>query len=116
MDKIVIEDLEVYYRVGVPDTERARAQRLLLTVEMQVDFSKAAATDGLEETIDYAAVAGDLARFGEERSWRLLEKLAADIAAFVIAKYGANGAVVTVKKFVLPEAKHVAVSVLRNRT
>ncbi len=115
MDKILIEDLEVFYRVGVPDTERAAPQRLLLTVEMEVDFSKAAETDALQDTIDYAAVADALAGFGERRSWHLLEKLACDIADFVLGSYRLNSATVTVKKFVLPAAKHVAVSVFRKR-
>ncbi len=115
MDNILIEDLEVFYRVGVPEAERATPQRLLLTLEMNVDFSKAAETDALQDTIDYAAVADALAQFGEGRSWRLLEKLACDIADFVLGKYRLNSATVTVKKFVLPAAKHVAVSVFRKR-
>ena len=113
MDKIVLEDLEVFYRVGVPDSERTTAQRLLITAEMHLDFRMAAGADALQETIDYAAVAEDLARFGEGRSWCLLEKLASDIADFVLAKYKPNSATVTVKKFVIPAAKHVAVSVQR---
>ncbi len=32
MSRISIVDLEVFYRVGVPDEERAQQQRLLLTV------------------------------------------------------------------------------------
>ena len=43
--KISIVDLEVFCRVGVPDEERAKPQRLLLTVEMDCDFSKAAKSD-----------------------------------------------------------------------
>ena len=45
MSKISIVDLEVFYRVGVPDEERAKPQRLLLTVEMEFDFSAAAESD-----------------------------------------------------------------------
>ena len=39
MDTITLTDLEVHYRVGVPDAERAQPQRLLLTIEMQRDFT-----------------------------------------------------------------------------
>ena len=38
MSKISIVDLEVFYCVGVTDEERAKPQRLLLTVEMSLDF------------------------------------------------------------------------------
>ena len=75
MDKIIIHDLEVFYRVGVPDQERAAPQRLLLHVEMIRDLSAAAASDNLSRTIDYQAVARRLVDFGEGRSWRLIEKL-----------------------------------------
>ena len=42
MDTIAIEDLEVWFHVGVPDEERAHAQRLLISVEMDLDFRAAA--------------------------------------------------------------------------
>ena len=78
--KISIVDLEVFYRVGVPDDERAKPQRLLLTVEMDCDFSKAAKSDSIGDTIDYFAVSQRLLKFGDGRSWKLIEKLAAEIA------------------------------------
>ena len=34
MDKIIIKELEVYFHIGVPETERANPQRLLITVAM----------------------------------------------------------------------------------
>ena len=80
MSRISIVDLEVFYRVGVPDAERAQPQRLLLTVEMEFDFSAAAKTDSIADTIDYFAVSQRLLKFGDGKSWKLIEKLAADIA------------------------------------
>ena len=43
MDVITIADLEVHYHIGVPDAERARPHRLLLTIELEHDFAEAAA-------------------------------------------------------------------------
>ena len=79
MSQISIVDLEVFYRVGVPDAERAQPQRLLLTVEMESDFSTAAKTDSIADTIDYFAVTQRLLKFGEGKSWKLIEKLAATL-------------------------------------
>ena len=115
MDLITIRDLEVCYRVGVPDAERAQPQRLLLTIEMQRDFTRAAASDDLRETIDYYAVSRRLLTFGEGRSWKLIEKLAADIAALVLADFGAEAVSVEVKKFILPETRHVSVRLTRRK-
>ena len=112
---ISIVDLEVFYRVGVPDVERARPQRLLLTVEMEFDFSAAAQSDALAETIDYFAVAQRLLNFGEGREWKLIEKLAADIADLILSEFKPQSVAVEVKKFPIPQARHVAVWVTRRR-
>ncbi len=113
MGKIIIKDLEVFYRVGVPDEERAHHQRLLLTVQMEHDFSKAEQTDDINGTINYFAVAQMLLKFGEGRSWKLIEKLANDIAICVIDDFHASAVVVEVKKFIVPQAQYVAVEIQR---
>ena len=108
-DRITLADLEVCYRVGVPDEERARPQRLLVTVEIEADFAPAAATDDLAATINYFAVAQRLKALGEGREWRLIETLAAEIARLVVDEFGARAATAEVKKFILPETRHVSV-------
>jgi 7,8-dihydroneopterin aldolase/epimerase/oxygenase len=115
MDLIAIRDLEVHYHVGVPDAERAKAQRLLIDVEMGSDFTAAAASDDLTRTIDYYAVSRRLLRLGEGRSWRLIEALAVEIAELVLKEYGAVQVAVEVKKFILPETRHVSVRVVRSK-
>jgi 7,8-dihydroneopterin aldolase/epimerase/oxygenase len=112
---ILIEDLEVRYHVGVPDSERAEPQRLLLCLEMDHDFQAAAAMDDLGQTIDYYAVTQRLLRFGDERSWRLIEKLAVDLADLVLKEFNVAAVRVTVKKFILPETRFVAARVERAR-
>jgi len=116
MSKIAIFDLEVFYRVGVTAEERAKPQRLLLTVDMDLDFSSAAVTDRLERTINYQAVADDLLKFGEGRSWKLLEKLVANVADRILAEYKPEAVVVECKKFSIPQARFVSVSTGRTRT
>jgi FolB domain-containing protein len=113
MDLIAIRDLEVWYHIGVPAAERVRAQRLLLDVEMECDVSAAAAGDDLTRTIDYYAVSRRLLALGEGRSWKLIERLAVEIAELVAREFGATRVTVEVKKFILPETRHVAVRVSR---
>ena len=115
MDKIKISDLEVFYRVGVPDEERAKPQRLLLTIEMALDVSSAASSDDLRKTIDYAAIADFLLKFGEGQSWKLIEKLAANIADDLLARFKPESVTVEVKKFVIPQAQFVSVTLTRKR-
>jgi FolB domain-containing protein len=115
MARIAIIDLEVHYCVGVSDQERAKPQRLLVSIEMNLDFSAAALTDRVEKTINYQRVADDLLQFGQGRSWRLLEKLVSNIADHIISKYEPDSVQVEAKKFVIPQARYVAVSVTRGR-
>lgn len=116
MGVIRICDLEVSYCVGVPDAERAVPQRLLLDVQMHHDFRRAAATDDLAKTINYFAVTQRLLKFGEGREWKLIEKLAEDIAATILNEFGAAGVRVEVKKFIIPEARYVSVAIERKKS
>ncbi|MBI4658327.1 MAG: dihydroneopterin aldolase [Verrucomicrobia bacterium] len=115
MDTIVIQDLEVFYRVGVPDDERAKPQRLLLRLELGGEFSAAAKTDELNRTIDYHAVSTRLLKFGEGREWKLIEKLAVDIAEMLLAEFHPSTVAAEVKKFILPKAQYVSVRVTRSK-
>lgn len=115
MDKIIISDLEAFYRVGVTDQERSKPQRLLLSVEMLHDFKAAIASDNLGGTIDYYSVSRRLIAFGEETQWQLIETLAHDIAQLILKEYKPASVTVQVKKFVIPEAQYVAVSLTRSR-
>src|SRR6478752_2049114 len=113
MARIAIVDLEVHYCVGVTDQERAKPQKLLLTVEMNLDFNAAAMTDRVEKTINYQRVADDLLQFGEGRSWRLLEKLVSNIADHVLSEYEPESVYVEAKKFVIPQAGYVSAVITR---
>src|SRR3984957_9978997 len=115
MSKINIVDLEVFYRGGVPDEERAQPQRLLLTIEMDSNFSAAAKTDSIADTIDYFAVSQRLLKFGDGKDWKLIEKLAADICEMILAEFKPQSVTVEVKKFPIPQARHVSVSLTKKR-
>ena len=113
MSKITIVDLEVFYNVGVSEAERAKPQRLLLTIDMSFDFSSAAVSDRVEKTIDYNEVCKDMLKFGEGRSWKLLERLVTAIADHILAEYKPQAVWVEIKKFVIPQARYVAVNLTR---
>lgn len=114
-DTILIQELDVWYRVGVPDEERERLQRLQLCVEISHSFATAAASDDLSGTIDYSAVTERLLHFGEGRSWRLIETLAVDLAEAILTEFQVKEVQVEVRKFIIPETRYVAVRVRRNR-
>ena len=108
-------DLEVSYCVGVTDEERATPQRLLITVDLHYDFSSAAVTDRIEKAINYYDVAQELLKYGEGRSWKLLEKLVANIVDSMIAKFRPQAVTVEVKKFSIPQANYVSVNLTKTK-
>ena len=115
MSFITIVDLEVFYRVGVTDEERAKAQRLLLTIDIKFDFSSAAVSGRVGRTIDYHEVVKHLLKFGESRNWRLIESVATDIANKILAEFHPESVTVEVKKFSIPETRYVSVSLTKQR-
>ena len=115
MSKITIVDLEVHYCVGLTDEERAKPQRLLLTVDMSLDFSSASVSDRIERTINYQTVVDELLKFGEGRSWKLLEKLVANIAERIVTEYKPEAVLVEAKKFSIPQARFISVSTGQSR-
>jgi dihydroneopterin aldolase len=115
LSKITVTDLEAFYCVGVTDEERAKPQRLLVTVDMAFDFSSAATSDRIEKTINYQDVSDRLLKYGESRNWKLIERLATNLADFILSEYRPEAVLVEVKKFSVPQARHVSVSVTKTR-
>ena len=81
---------------------------------MDCDFSAAAGSDDIRGTIDYFAVGQRLLKFGGDRSWKLIEKLAADIADMVLSEFKPQSVTVEVKKFPISQAQYVSVTYGRN--
>ncbi|NVJ61196.1 MAG: dihydroneopterin aldolase [Gammaproteobacteria bacterium] len=75
MDTVFIEDLIVEAVIGVHAWERKIKQKLVLNIEMSTDVAAAAATDKLEQALDYSAVADCLQEFIQASQYQLVETL-----------------------------------------
>lgn len=83
-DRMVIRGLELRCVVGVDDWERRMAQRMVLDIELQGDFSAAAESDDLEDAVDYRDVCARAVEVAEAGEYRLLEALSDRIARAVL--------------------------------
>ena len=113
MDKIVVKDLEVDTRIGVTEAERARPQRLLVTVELECNLAEAGRTDREYATTPYDVVADMIHKTAAERPRKLVEALAADIAKIILYRKLAQAVTVEVKKFSIPRSQYVSVQIHR---
>lgn len=114
-DEILIEELELSVRVGVPDEERATPQRLTVSLRLEppTDFENSG--DDLGWTVDYAAVCQEIERFVRDRTDRLIETLADAMAAHLLAHFEIARIELELRKFILPQAKYVAVRLVREQ-
>ncbi len=112
-DVILIQGLELMVRVGVPDAERAVPQRLEadLTLHPRLWFS--AMEDRIERTVNYHAVVCRVRDFVSASECRLLETLACDIATMLLTEFAVERVGIELRKFILPETRHVAVRIER---
>ena len=80
----MISGLELRCVVGVEDWERLMPQRVLVEITLHGDFSAAAASDDLVDTLDYGAICIRAAKIAGEGEYRLLETLADRIARSIV--------------------------------
>src|SRR5437879_2404094 len=111
IDRIHIEQLEVHGRVGVPDFERVEPQRLSLSVTLWPKIAEL--HDNIANTVNYSAVAEYAKEFVNQHDYKLIETLAEEIAAHLLAQFNLRKVAVEVRKFVLPETDYVSVTAIR---
>jgi FolB domain-containing protein len=113
VDTITIMDLGVLCRIGVPEEERSKPQRLLITVEMQGDFSRACLSDDILATANYYDVSRRIVDLCQNRTYKLIERLAYEIAEMILTEFNSENVTVEVKKFVLSDARYVSFKLSR---
>jgi 7,8-dihydroneopterin aldolase/epimerase/oxygenase len=117
-DLIRVVDLEVRARIGVPEAERAKAQKLLISLEMGVDgIRRAARTDDLAATVNYFEVTERVkAQVVRTCPCKLLETLAEKIAADLLEAFPIKSLTLEIKKFILPDTRWVSVQITRKKS
>ena len=87
MDIVFIRDLRINTVVGIYDWERRIRQTVILDLDMGTDILPAAASDNIEDTLDYKAVAKRVAQYVSEQEFQLVETLAENVAALVLKEF-----------------------------
>lgn len=86
-DVMRLERMQFYGKHGVFPEENKLGQRFYVTVELQIDLSKAGQTDDLNETVNYAELYQVIKDVVEGPPFKLIEALAETIAFRVLDAY-----------------------------
>jgi dihydroneopterin aldolase len=114
-EQIILDGIQIMAHVGVPDEERARAQKLEVSVTLDFDFQRAARDDELSESIDYDAVRRKTIEVVTGRPRSLIETVADEVAGTLLLTFHAARVDVAVRKFIFQDVRSVAVRLQRSR-
>ena len=86
-DIIFLSGLTTECIIGIWEWERRVKQKVVIDLEMAADIRKAAASDSIEDTLDYKKVSKRLLQFVGDSQYRLVETLAERIAEIVVTEF-----------------------------
>jgi dihydroneopterin aldolase len=87
MDKLIINGLEIWARIGVTPAEREVGQWLVATVEVGYDLAPAGASDNLNDTLSYAEIAQTVHEIGSTTTCQLLEYMAEQMCSAILTQF-----------------------------
>lgn len=97
-DRIRLTGIDVYAHHGVHPAERELGQRFVIDTELEFDCSAAAASDRLDQALDYTVVHRLVLETVQQNSFQLIEALAGRLCAVLLQELPIDRVVVTVHK------------------
>lgn len=87
METIRIKGLEIFAYHGVNPEEKENGQKFILDIAMQADISRAAQTDDLNETVNYAIVRKTVNAVFTAQKYDLIERAAQVVCDAILENY-----------------------------
>ena len=116
MDTVFIRELRADTVIGVYDWERQVRQTLVLDLEMAADNRPPAASDAIDDALDYAAVSARVVAFIQASEFQLIETLAERVVELVLAEFPVPWLRLRLcKPGALPRARDVGVLIERGK-
>lgn len=113
-DVVFVKGLKVEAVIGVYAWERAITQPLLIDIALETDISRAAASDDVNDALNYKAVCDDVSRLCQEVQAQLLEHLAEKVATMLLTDYACHKVTLSIAKpTAITQADGVGVQITR---
>lgn len=117
-DRLAVRGIECFGHHGVFDFERAEGQRFVIDLVLGLDTAAAAASDDLQQTVDYGSLVDAVRQDVESDPVDLIETLAERLARICLADDRVAWTEVTVHKPDAPlrgRVADVALTITRSR-
>ena len=114
VDSIHVEQLEIFARVGVTDSERNSPQRITLSITVWPKAQFNELSDDISRTVNYSALCVAAREFLGNRSDKLIETMAEQLASHFLQNFPVQKVRIELRKFVLPDAQYASVVVERS--
>ena len=98
MDIVYLRELRIDTVIGIYEWERRTRQTVILDLEMAADVARAAASERIEDALNYKDVAKRLIRFVGESEFQLVETLAERCAQIILEEFGVPWVRLTLNK------------------
>ena len=114
MDIIFISELRLAVKVGIYAWEKVAPQTMQFDLEIGLPDTRAAHTNSIDDTIDYAQVVARIETLTRDTHFPLVEKLAEDIAHIITGEFKAPWVKLSVAKLgALKNVKRLGVTIER---
>ena len=114
MDKVLIKNLQVETIIGIFNWEREVRQVVSIDLEMEFDNKVAAKSDDIEDALDYKKIGKRVSSYVERSKFKLVERLAEQIAKLVLKEFPVSSLTVSVTKpGALRGSESVGISITR---
>ena len=87
MDIIFLTGLTTECIIGIWDWERKVRQKVVIDLEMGADIRRAAASDHIDDTLDYKRVSKRVLQFVGDSQFQLVETMAENVAKLVVTEF-----------------------------
>ncbi len=98
LDRIEIKDLLLRCIIGINEDERTHPQDVNINIVMWADFQKAAASDDIQDAVNYRTVTKQVIEHVENSHYFLVERLAERIAEICLSNSQVKRVRVSVEK------------------
>ena len=99
MDRITIQNLEIFANHGVFQEETRLGQKFLISAELFLDLHHAGQTDNMQDSVHYGEVCHFITNYLEEHTFQLIEAAAENLARELLLQQPLlSGVMVEIKK------------------